>query len=38
MKREDISLHIINSMERMVNTKWVGDTVKGYWQSKEESS
>lgn len=38
MKGEDISLHIINSTGRMVNTKWVGDTVKGYWQPKEESS
>lgn len=33
MKREDISLHI--SMGRMMNA-WVGDTIKGYSQSKEE--
>lgn len=38
MKREDISLHSSNSMELMMNAKWVGDTVKGYGQSKEESS
>lgn len=38
MKGEDIFLHIINSIECMINAKWVGDTVKGYWQMKEESS
>jgi hypothetical protein len=38
MKREDLSLHSINSMELMMYTNWVGDTVKGYWQLKEESS